>query len=316
MNLELLNDINEFWINSKEYYSFQSNEKFLKYFFPENLNINLWCNASKNTDSKNTDVDGVVCGIQFEENEKLDENKLNILICVENCYHFKHYKHYNKYGNYGNNKIKIYFYNHIDKLELTDNYIAIPIIYIQINYFKYNYNNIKPAILLDFNKKRFCLIATTNSHRKETKNKIINELNKICRCDSINLYKSFIHDKSCYHSDELIKLFNCYKFVFICENSLGDGYITEKIFNCFFSRTIPIYNGSKKIEYYFNKNSFINSNDSNTKELIKKINLLNNNEELYNNVINYPKINNDYNDENYKVLLQEFINKKINNFIQ
>ena len=311
MNLQLFHDVNNFWIDCKEYYSFQSNEKFIKYFFPENLNVTL----SSSNNSENTEIDGIICGIQFEENEKIDENKLNILICVENCYHFTHYKHYNKYGNYGNNNFKIYFYNHIDKLELTNSYIAIPLIHIQINYFKHYYNNIKPQNLYSFSKKRFCLIASTNSHRKEIKNQIINVLNKIDKCDSINLYKSFIHDKSCYHSEELMKLFNCYKFVFICENSIGDGYITEKIFNCFFSRTIPIYNGSKKIEYYFNKNSFINTNDISSEELLKQVHILNKNEELYNNIINSPKINNDYDDENYKVLLQDFIDKRINNSI-
>ena len=305
MIIQLFPDIEKFWINSNKYYSFQSNEKFLKYFFPENLNINI----SNNETNK---IDGVVCGIQFEENEKLDENKLNILICVENCYQFKYYKHYNKYGNYGNNKFKIYFYNHIDKLELTDNYISIPMIYIQINYFKNYYNNIKPKSFVSFENKRFCLIASINGYRKEVKDKIIQELNKIDKCDSIDIYKSVIHDKSCYHSDELLKLFNYYKFVLICENSIGDGYITEKIFNCFFSRTIPIYNGSDKIEYYFNKNSFINTNDCSREELIKKVYVLNNNENLYNKIIDFPKINNKYDDENYKEVLQEFISKRIN----
>jgi len=43
-----------------------------------------------------------------------------------------------------------------------------------------------------------------------------------------------------------------YYFSVIIENTLDDDYFTEKILNCFASKTIPIYLGASKIEKYFN----------------------------------------------------------------
>jgi hypothetical protein len=123
------------------------------------------------------------------------------------------------------------------------------------------------------------------------------------------MYKNLLYDKSCYHSIELINIFNQYKFIFVCENSVSNGYITEKIFNCFFSRTIPIYNGCESINDYFDKNCFINANDiDNLHNLKDNIIKLMNNENLYNEIINCNKINKSYNDENYKKKFKEFIN--------
>lgn len=53
-----------------------------------------------------------------------------------------------------------------------------------------------------------------------------------------------------------------YKFCFCFENIKEiKGYITEKIFDCFFSNTIPIYLGADNISDYIPKNSFIDFRD-------------------------------------------------------
>ena len=291
MNIYFSDNVKQHWILSKEYYSFQSINRFLTYFFQDSININIIKNIK-------------IYGIQ-DEVKDINKDVLNILICVENCSHFKHYNHYNKYGNYGDEKIKVYFYNHIDKLILTDNYISIPIIYTQINYFNKYYQEIKPTIEIPLNKKKFCLFVSNNSYRNDIKNKIKYILQNIEPCDNLNIYKPFLHNKSCYHSVEFMNILQHYKFVFVCENSLADGYITEKIFNCFFARCIPIYNGCEKIENYFNKNSFINANHLDN---LKKINIINKNETLYNEIINTPnKINSTFNDEKYREKLTTFI---------
>jgi hypothetical protein len=130
------------------------------------------------------------------------------------------------------------------------------------------------------------------------------------------MYKNEIFNKSCYHSTELLNIFNRYKFVFVCENSLGSGYITEKIFNCLFARCIPIYYGCSKIENFIDKDCFINMNlesnkDSNENNniIINKINKFKNNENEYNSIINSNKICKDYDDENYKDKLKTFVDK-------
>jgi len=48
-----------------------------------------------------------------------------------------------------------------------------------------------------------------------------------------------------------------FKFSLCFENTVFPGYITEKIFDCFFAGTIPIYYGAPDIDEYVPRNSFI-----------------------------------------------------------
>jgi hypothetical protein len=115
------------------------------------------------------------------------------------------YQYYTKYNNYNNNKI--YLYNHIDKLVKNDKYIAIPLIHNYINYYLLNKDIIKPSIFIPFDKKNFCLMI----------NKIFDKLNEIEKVDTLELYPEIINT-SCYHSIELLNLFNKYKFIICFEN--------------------------------------------------------------------------------------------------
>ena len=316
MNIKLSNNIENYFVKFNSYYSMQSQKKFIEYFFPNNLVLNI-----DNNINNNKTYNSIIYDIQLDNNSSLDETKFNILICVENCKGHSHYKHYNKYNNFNNDKIKLYFYNHIDKCIITNTYMAIPVIYTQINYFINNYNIIKPLLMTKFNDKKFCLFVSNNKYNDINKNIIKKYLQNIGDCDNIDIYKKQIANKSCYHSEELLTIFNKYKFIFVAENSINDGYITEKIFNCLFAKCIPIYLGSHKIDYFFNKDCFINGNilinninNNNTinLEIIKKnIIDLNKNEDKFNEIINKNKINSNYDDENYKDKLKMFIDNYI-----
>lgn len=304
-------NINDLFIHKHlgtEYWSFQDNNKFINYFFPENVEILF---KKDNTDN----YDANIYSIYEPDNSNFNKNKINIIICVENASHHPHYNHYNKYGDYNDDLVQIYFYNHIDKVVKTDKYIAIPVIYTEINYFNRFYKTIQPNIYTPFNKKKFCIFVSNNGFLSEKKNKIKDFLNSIESCDSLDLYKDEVKNKSCYHSIEFLNVLNKYKFVFVSENSYNDGYVTEKIFNCFFARTIPVYHGCPKVNYYFNNNSFINVNDlsdSNLEILKHKIINIKDNENEYNKIINIDKINSEYNDENYKILFEDFVNNLFN----
>lgn len=304
MKLKLSQNVKEQWIVGYRYFSFQSINKFISYLFPDILKIDIVEN----------DYDCVLYGIFYKKEDIiLQTNKINILLCVENCnVHKNFYPHYDKFGDYGNQNISIYFYNHINRCVLTKDYISIPIIYTQIDYFNRYYEVHKPANFVPFKEKSFCIILTSYNLRGDIKRQIVNKLNEYGKCDLINMYANQISNKSCYHSIDFLNVIQRYKFAFVCENSVTDGYITEKIFNCFFARTIPIYNGSHKIEYYFNNKSFINANDIINLDKIKH---LINNEESFSEMINTNKIN-PYDDEDYKKKLKNFIENKIatNNF--
>jgi hypothetical protein len=48
-----------------------------------------------------------------------------------------------------------------------------------------------------------------------------------------------------------------YKFSLCFENSQFPGYVSEKIFDCFFTRTIPIYLGAPDIDRFVPRETFI-----------------------------------------------------------
>jgi hypothetical protein len=56
---------------------------------------------------------------------------------------------------------------------------------------------------------------------------------------------------------------NDYMFSIAVENSIQDGYWTEKILDCFATKTVPIYWGSKTVGDYFNKDGILFFNNLN-----------------------------------------------------
>ena len=306
INIALSKDQHNYWLGNNKYHCMYSNEKFLEYFL--NFTNNKLAISNKSNLIK-------IYGIQDAE-ENFDNKKLNIFLSVENCLFWDHYKHYNKYGDYGNNNISIYLYNHIDKFIKNEKYIAIPVIYTRIEYFKKYYEQIKPSVFTPFSQKKFCLLVSNHSgHEKCFKQRAITTrsggiLNNIGKVDHISIYKNKIGNSSCYHSNELLNLFNEYKFIFCFENSYKNGYITEKLFNAFFSRSIPIYIGPEDTNRYFNKDAYINGFNLDNK-LYYNILKLNQDEDYYNNFINKIKINKDFDNEDFINISNKYFEEKI-----
>lgn len=286
---------------STRYPHMQNKEQIIEYFFPK---------IDYSFDDINYDL--CITSICMDNNEILDNKKINIFISVENLTNpnFGWYTHYNKYGEYGNEKIDIYIYSHISKIIKNEKYLAIPCIYSRINYFvnscNFYYNHEK--LNCSFNNKKFCLIINKSGLNNNVLNKYTSILESIDKVDNINLYNDEIVNKSCYNSIELLSVFNKYKFILCLENSKQDGYITEKIFNCFFAKTIPLYWGANNINLFINEESYINIEND---DWLNKVKILNENENEYDKFILKNKISDKYDDENYKNVLIEYINKVI-----
>ena len=112
-----------------------------------------------------------------------------------------------------------------------------------------------------------------------------------------------------------IEFLSNYKFSIAMENSEGDGYLSEKIYQSYISGTIPIYFGDYMIDEYFNPKSFIliksEKDIYNKIEFIKKID---NDEKLYKNILKQNIIIN--NNKIRKDLIEEKINFFFNIFYQ
>ena len=75
-----------------------------------------------------------------------------------------------------------------------------------------------------------------------------------------------------------------YKYAVVVENYIDDLWITEKILNCFATKTIPIYLGSPKISEYFNPDGIIQVHDE--QELQNTIKLMTKHVSYYNEMYN------------------------------
>lgn len=85
--------------------------------------------------------------------------------------------------------------------------------------------------------------------------------------------------------DSKIDVLKNYKFSLCYENEEGlNGLISEKIFDCFYARTIPIFWGAENIDKYVPSECYIDKREFDTYEDLHKY-LINMTEEEYNNRI-------------------------------
>jgi hypothetical protein len=93
----------------------------------------------------------------------------------------------------------------------------------------------------------------------------------------ITYLKNYFQIKKIYHGpcESKLKLMSTFDFALCFENLIMNGYITEKIFDCFYSGVIPIYRGGSDITQYIPKESFIDLRDfKNAEELGAFLNAL------------------------------------------
>ena len=127
---------------------------------------------------------------------------------------------------------------------------------------------------------------------------ILNKYNSIeCLSDCMN--NSDFLKKQC--KNNIHSALKHYKYNLCCENSDGDGYVTEKIFNCLYNGCIPIYTKRDQLikERIFNIDKFIFADD-NLLEKIKEFE----NEDKYES---WKKMN--IFNENANKIIKEYYNK-------
>ena len=190
-------------------------------------------------------------------------------------------------------------------------------------YFPYaffdNYENVlKSYNNRDYNiiKDKFCTFCASNGnmYNAQYRNSVVKYIStnykEITCCGKVmnntnNIYLPF--------GDEAIKYHNNYKFNLCFENEYSNNnpkYITEKIMNAFMYNVIPIYWGCENINIIFNKNAFINCNGLSNEEILNKIKEVDNNDDIYNDMIHEYPFN--YKSINY----EEYFFEKICKFIE
>lgn len=227
--------------------------------------------------------------VQHTNDSLLRKDEVNIFLSVENLEYWgsrrKHYQYFNTFGRFGSKKTDIFIHNDINDVVTTPEYKAYPLVWFRLRYFNSIKNRFDSLTTTSYHKKRFALFVSKNL-LNPNKRLVWEELSKIGQVDHISMYDAIVKDKSCYNSPELISLFNQYKFIICFENSHTEGYITEKIFNVFLSKSIPIYDGAPNITEYIVSGSYIPFNRM-TPAVVK---YLSSNEDAYVKMIEKEKL--------------------------
>lgn len=230
---------------------------------------------------------------------------------------------------------KDYYDNVLDIVDLSlgfnhekcDNYVRFPIwIWYRNNFniFELNKDNIHKKVVeinnIKFKKDKFASLiarASSNILRKDIYDKMSN-------IDKISCPSNFMHN-----DDSLKTIFNDnkneylkqFKFNICPENCIEDGYITEKLFDAFNAGCIPIWSGDKNLEGdVINKDAILYwDENSDNISILKEIELLHKNDELYDKFVSQPRLNTDNATEyiygQIKLLhekIEELLHKKLN----
>lgn len=234
--------------------------------------------------------------ITDSDSSKLNDNNINILISGEPTE-----INYDLYDIVIGSTIK------------KENYITIPIPFMILSLNERRQLNKK--YFVNFSDKKMCafMYSVDYTHRIEIFNKFssrikVDGLGKSCNNINVKFTRNIYNENETYN-DIAVKIYSEYKFVLAIENTIKQGYNTEKLINPILANSIPIYYGSSDIFNIINKKRVIFFDDfNNIDKLIDYIIFLSENQQKYNEIINEKIfIRDDINLNNYN----EFIEKQI-----
>lgn len=153
----------------------------------------------------------------------------------------------------------------------------------------------RSALKQDYAKRKFCNFVYCNPNsgegatiRQEFCKKLMQYKHVDCPGNVLRNMFAIIapRESGDWYSTKLEFLKN-YKFTIAFENSSTNGYTTEKILQPLQADSVPIYWGDPEVQREFNTKAFINCHDyKNFDEVIEKIIELDNNDDLYMEMLN------------------------------
>lgn len=140
--------------------------------------------------------------------------------------------------------------------------------------------------------RKFCNFLYSNGNAHHRRDELFYLINSYKDVDSLGAH---LNNRSCTMSRfspswrrDSIAIKSEYKFSISAENAQYRGYTSEKIMTSFLARSIPIYWGNPLVEEEFNPKAFINANKLNDQELLKTISVVDNDDDLYEEMVNQP----------------------------
>ena len=267
-------------------YQYQPMSQFIEMFLPQDSS---YCVVPQREEA-----DICMYTIQHTDDSLLRDNELNIFFCIENLRKNGRrggmYAYYNKFGAYGSRKTDVFIMNDESKEVRQHDRTIIPVIHCRLSYYNRVQNDFAHLMTTRFEDKKFALFVSQSVLNKN-KRPLFDMMSQYGTVDHIKMFPE-LESVTCYNSVELLKLFNQYKFIITCENSHTNGYITEKIFNVFLSKSIAIYDGAPDIHEFIKPKRFIPLSPN----LGRDITTIKDNKELYNRIVGNDKIQERYKD--------------------
>ena len=160
--------------------------------------------------------------------------------------------------------------------------------------------------LNDWNKRKFCNFIYSNETvgngavlRKEFCKRLMKE--KHVDCPGMVLHNMSDEELGSRYAGDWYRgktrFLSQYKFTIAFENTLMNGYTTEKLIQPLMAGSIPIYYGNPRVGEEFNTKAFINCNDYNNdwERIIERILEIDNNDELAINMLKQSPMREDFN---------------------
>ena len=247
----------------------------------------------------------------FKDNIIQINNKNADILCesifgVESCINYKKYK-YSFLISFEykliNNKYLNKFSCILSGFTGLNNMITLPYFYWRL--FEANIKIFNPINNIPFKN-----ISAVISNGVSIRNNILKKLHKNIHIDFGGKFMNNIPKvEGCHWDNSLIEFYKQYKFGIAFENSIGEYYITEKIFNILKAGIIPIYFGTTKINEYINPKRFIQIKNDSDNEINRVVNIINNMTDLeYIQIINEPVLIKPY-DITFNQIISDIQNK-------
>lgn len=168
---------------------------------------------------------------------------------------------------------------------------------LQIDYIKDL--QLRPVYTMDFVKSKTKFCNYIYSHRgMEKRKELFETISRYKHVDSAGKYLNNMGGftpgsresvAASFSNKSKIEFQRNYKFTIACENYSFEYYNTEKLTDAFYAGTIPIYYGDPKVAEIYNEKAFINChNYSSFDEVIRIIEKIDNNNDLYLDMLNQP----------------------------
>ena len=175
-----------------------------------------------------------------------------------------------------------------DYLSFGDRYMRLPL------YVAYGIEKLAQPKVIDREKvlnRKFCSYVVSNNIGSPERGRFFHLLSEYKKVDSGGRWENNVGgpvpDKLDFIKD--------YKFNIAFENSMYDGYTTEKIMEPMLVNSLPIYWGNRLVGRDFNPSSFINASDfSSLESVVEHIVRLDNNDDMYLSVLSEPWFNDDH----------------------